>query len=186
MFAPARRRCAQCVTSASRQPSDSISAFLLPAFARSSTSRRFTTTPPCQSKIGSAPLSVPQGVTFTIIPPSTKNIGPRTQAMSTVQIKGPLGELSMEIPNYVNIDQDPKLPGPTLTIQDSTDAKQKAMWGKRACNPTTCRSNSCHRYHACIPPEPHPRRERGPQRDSPLCRSRLPCLRRRHCDDGGV
>jgi large subunit ribosomal protein L6 len=49
--------------------------------------------------------------------------------MSTVQIKGPLGELSMEIPSYVNIDQDPKLSGPTLTIQDSTDAKQKAMWG---------------------------------------------------------
>jgi large subunit ribosomal protein L6 len=49
--------------------------------------------------------------------------------MSTVQIKGPLGELSMDIPSYVNIDQDPKLSGPTLTIQDSTDAKQKAMWG---------------------------------------------------------
>jgi large subunit ribosomal protein L6 len=35
----------------------------------------------------------------------------------------------MDIPSYVNIDQDPKLSGPTLTIQDSTDAKQKAMWG---------------------------------------------------------
>jgi large subunit ribosomal protein L6 len=49
--------------------------------------------------------------------------------MSTVQIKGPLGELSMQIPTYINIDQDPKLTGPTLSIQDSTDAKQKAMWG---------------------------------------------------------
>jgi large subunit ribosomal protein L6 len=57
--------------------------------------------------------------------------------MSTVQIKGPLGELSMEIPTYVNIDQDPKLSGPTLTIQDSTDAKQKAMWGT---SPTEFRS----------------------------------------------
>ena len=56
------------------------------------------------------------------------------QAMSTVHIKGPLGELSMEIPNYVNIDQDSKLGGPTLTIQDSTDAKQKAMWGMTAMN----------------------------------------------------
>lgn len=49
--------------------------------------------------------------------------------MSTVHIKGPLGELSMYVPHYVNIDQDPALPGPTLTIQDTTDAKQKAMWG---------------------------------------------------------
>jgi large subunit ribosomal protein L6 len=50
--------------------------------------------------------------------------------MSTVHIKGPLGELSMQIPAYINIDQDPKLTGPTLSIQDSTDAKQKAMWGR--------------------------------------------------------
>jgi large subunit ribosomal protein L6 len=49
--------------------------------------------------------------------------------MSTVQIKGPLGELSMQIPAYVNIDEDPALPGPTLTVQDSRDAKQRAMWG---------------------------------------------------------
>ncbi|EAT86462.2 hypothetical protein SNOG_06631 [Parastagonospora nodorum SN15] len=49
--------------------------------------------------------------------------------MSTVHIKGPLGELSMDVPPYIKIDQDPKLPGPTLSIQDSTDAKQKAMWG---------------------------------------------------------
>ncbi|CAO2655666.1 Nn.00g044690.m01.CDS01 [Neocucurbitaria sp. VM-36] len=51
------------------------------------------------------------------------------QAMSTVEIKGPLGELSMEVPHYININQDAALGGPTLTIQDSTDAKQKAMWG---------------------------------------------------------
>mgnify|MGYP003624099837 CR=1 FL=1 len=35
----------------------------------------------------------------------------------------------MEIPPYINIDQDPKLSGPTLSIQDPKDAKQKAMWG---------------------------------------------------------
>lgn len=50
--------------------------------------------------------------------------------MSTVHIKGPLGELSMAIPPYVNINQDPALGGPTLTIEDAKDAKQKAMWGK--------------------------------------------------------
>jgi large subunit ribosomal protein L6 len=49
--------------------------------------------------------------------------------MSTVHIKGPLGELSMQIPAYININQDPKLSGPTLTVQDTTEAKQKQMWG---------------------------------------------------------
>ncbi|KAF2262685.1 mitochondrial 54S ribosomal protein YmL16 [Lojkania enalia] len=35
----------------------------------------------------------------------------------------------MEIPPYVNINQSPDLPGPTLTVEDVTDAKQRAMWG---------------------------------------------------------
>lgn len=129
MFAPARRRCAQWVSRPSVQPSDSIPTFLLPALSRTPSSRNFTTTSPCQSKIGSLPLSVPQGVTLNIVAPSAKGRGTRTQAMSTVHIKGPLGELSMDVPPYIKIDQDPKLPGPTLSIQDSTDAKQKAMWG---------------------------------------------------------
>lgn len=186
MFAPARRRCAQCATKASVQPLYSHSTFQLPAFAKVSTSRNFTTTSPCRSKIGSAPLSVPQGVTFTILPPSAKNKGTRTQAMSTVQIKGPLGELSMEIPSYVNIDQDPKLIGPTLTIDDSTDAKQKAMWGMLSYRLVTRCSNQYSRYNPRISTKPHPRRERRPQRHSPLRWSRLPCIGRRHRDDRAV
>jgi len=129
MFSSARRRCAQSLTKASIHPSDSILAFLLPAFARPVPYKTFTTTTPCQSKIGSLPLSVPQGVTFQVISPSAKARASRVQAMSTVHIKGPLGELSMGIPPYVNINQDPALGGPTLTIEDVTDAKQKAMWG---------------------------------------------------------
>ncbi|KAF2130580.1 60S ribosomal protein-like protein L6 [Dothidotthia symphoricarpi CBS 119687] len=129
MFASARRRCAKSVTQASITSTDSIPTFLLPALQRPTSSRTFTTTAPCQSKIGSAPLSVPPGVTFNVLAPSTRGRGSRVQPMSTVQIKGPLGELSMEVPPYLNINQDPTLSGPTLTIADSTDAKQKAMWG---------------------------------------------------------
>jgi large subunit ribosomal protein L6 len=58
--------------------------------------------------------------------------------MSTVHIKGPLGELSMNIPPYVNINQDPALDGPTLTIDDTRDAKQKAMWGMSTIFSTGC------------------------------------------------
>lgn len=130
MFASARRRCAQSIAKSLITISDPAPVFLLPSLSRLAMYRTFTTTSPCQSKIGSAPLSVPPGVSFQVTPPSSKSKGTRVQAMSTVQIKGPLGELSMEVPPYININQDPSLSGPTLTIQDSADAKQKAMWGK--------------------------------------------------------
>ncbi|CBY00497.1 hypothetical protein IAQ61_011421, partial [Plenodomus lingam] len=129
MFAHARQRCAQSIAQPSLQSTESIPTFLLPALTRPVASRTFTTTSPCKSKIGSQPLSIPSGVTFQVIAPSSKNMGSRVQAMSTVRIKGPLGELSMDVPHYVNINTDSGQSGPTLTIQDSTDAKQRAMWG---------------------------------------------------------
>ncbi|KAF1977434.1 mitochondrial 54S ribosomal protein YmL16 [Bimuria novae-zelandiae CBS 107.79] len=129
MFSTARRRCARSILPHSPQTTDYIPLFLLPAFQRPAAARGFASTSPCRSKIGSAPLSIPPGVTFKVIPPSTKGRVVRAQAMSTVQIKGPLGELSMDIPTYVKIDQDPALPGPTLSVEDATDKKQKAMWG---------------------------------------------------------
>ena len=132
MFTPARRRCAQRLTPSSSPASDSIPTFLLPAFQTRAACRGFAKTSPCQSKIGSAPLSIPPGVTFKITAPSARARASRVQAMSTVQITGPLGELSMALPAYVNINEDPALPGPTLTVQDSRDAKQRAMWGAQS------------------------------------------------------
>lgn len=132
MFAPVRQRCARSLAKAPIQPADAIPTFLLPTFSRPSRQRTFTSTALCQSKIGSAPLSIPQGVTFKVNAPSAKDKGSRIQAMSTVHIKGPLGELSMDIPPYININQDASPNGPTLSIEDATDAKQRAMWGTSA------------------------------------------------------
>ena len=129
MFSTARRRCARSLLAPSQPKTDSLPLFLLPAFQTPAAARGFASTSPCQSKIGSLPLSIPPGVTFKVIPPSAKGRAARAQAMSTVEIKGPLGELSMQVPTYVNINQDPSLAGPTLTIADTTDKKQKGMWG---------------------------------------------------------
>lgn len=129
MFATARRRCARSLLASSQPKTDSLPLFLLPAFQTPAAARGFASTSPCQSKIGSLPLSVPPGVDFKILPPSAKGKAARAQSMYTVEIKGPLGELSMDVPTYVNINQDPALAGPTLTIEDATDKKQKAMWG---------------------------------------------------------
>lgn len=46
-------------------------------------------------------------------------------AGSVAHIKGPLGELSLEIPPYITIDQQSM----TLSLEDETDKKKKAMWG---------------------------------------------------------
>ncbi|KAF1931413.1 50S ribosomal protein L6, partial [Didymella exigua CBS 183.55] len=123
MFAPARRRCAQAIANL-KSPANSVPTFLLP---RSAAPRTFTTTARCESKIGSLPLSVPPSVTLSVIPPKTiGGKGQRTQSMGTVHVKGPLGEMSMEIPPYINIDQQSY----TLSLaDDATDKKQKAMWG---------------------------------------------------------
>ncbi|KAF2020879.1 mitochondrial 54S ribosomal protein YmL16 [Aaosphaeria arxii CBS 175.79] len=134
MLTPIRRRGALCASTII-QTSESIPSFLLPAFQPA---RTFATTSPRLSKIGSLPLSIPPEVSFKVVAPSLgggrgngngNKGGVRTQAMSTVHIKGPLGELSMDIPSYVKIDQDPSLLGPTLSIEDAKDAKQRAMWG---------------------------------------------------------
>ncbi|KAF2874499.1 mitochondrial 54S ribosomal protein YmL16 [Massariosphaeria phaeospora] len=128
MFALARRRCLQSAASTPIALSASIPTFLLPAF-HTPAPRTFATTSPCHSKIGSAPLSLPPDVSFKIIVPPASGRGARVQPMSTVQVKGPLGELSMQVPAYLTINMDPALAGPTLTVQNSSDAKQRAMWG---------------------------------------------------------
>jgi large subunit ribosomal protein L6 len=132
MFAPARRSCVQRLATISPHVPESIPTCQTHAAA----CRGFATTSPCQSKIGSAPLSIPPSVTFTVQAPSARARASRVQAMSTVHIKGPLGELSMPIPSYVNINEDPALPGPTVSVQDATDAKQRAMWGAYPLHPS--------------------------------------------------
>jgi len=48
--------------------------------------------------------------------------------MSTVQVRGPLGEMAMQIPPYISIDQG-AAGGPVLAVQDAEDRKQREMWG---------------------------------------------------------
>ena len=122
MFAPARRRCALALANSSSPAADSIPTFLLPRFAAP---RSFTSSARCNSKIGSLPLSVPPGVEINIIAPKGAVKGARAISARTAHIKGPLGELSLEIPSYITIDPQTY----TLSLEDETDKKKKAMWG---------------------------------------------------------
>jgi len=95
--------------------------------------RSFTSTTSHRSNIGSAPLTIPQSVNFSILPPEIPKAGirqlGRVQAMPTAVVKGPLGELRMSIPQYVKIEHDETTRKATVGILDRNDSKQRAMWG---------------------------------------------------------
>jgi hypothetical protein len=130
MFTPARRRCVSALKDP-RSAETSIPAFLLPAFQQQSSS--FSTSSPCLSKIGSAPLSLPPDVNFHIVEAPVLKKGARvsrTQEGATVHIEGPLGKLSMPIPAYMNIISDEAKRTYSLSILDQEERKQREMWGE--------------------------------------------------------
>lgn len=132
MFSSARRRCFSAVNNP--QPTEiSIPSFLLPAFQPSSQrTSSFSTSASCCSKIGGAPLSVPQDVSFRILAPPQQKSGARvsrTQTGSTVEIEGPLGKMSLAIPAYMTIHTDEAKRAYTLSVLDQEVRKQREMWG---------------------------------------------------------
>lgn len=86
--------------------------FLLPAYAsrpHHRVSRTFSTSPSSSSRIGSAPLSIPDGVDIRILDPPQKNPSQvtRTEAPKIVEIQGPLGK-----PPLSTSSPPPKRPKP--------------------------------------------------------------------------
>ncbi|KAF4993693.1 hypothetical protein FGRMN_6299 [Fusarium graminum] len=47
----------------------------------------------------------------------------------TISVKGPLGALDLEVPQYVELTQDPEAKSVLLSVQDNEAKDQKAMWG---------------------------------------------------------
>ena len=130
MFTPARRRCVSALKN-SRSAETTIPAFLVPAFHQQTSS--FSTSSPCQSKIGSAPLSLPPDVNFHIVEAPILKQGARvsrSQEGATVHIEGPLGKLSLPLPAYMNIVSDEAKRTYSLSILDQEERKQREMWGE--------------------------------------------------------
>lgn len=106
----------------------------LPVEIRSIIHRTFTFTSFRSSNIGSAPLSIPIGVDFSIVQPtipktSVRQLG-RIQPTPTVVVKGPLGELKHSIPNFVIIEHDEPTRKALVKVQDRKERHQRAMWGE--------------------------------------------------------
>jgi len=108
-----------------------ISSFLLPSFSFSSL-RMFSAFPHRLSHIGRAPLSIPPEVNFTILtpPPPPKNRrSPSSVTQSTVEVEGPLGQLSLLIPSFVEVQHDAAARKVVVSVADAEIKQQREMWG---------------------------------------------------------
>jgi hypothetical protein len=159
MLSTSRGAALRAITSS---PSISIPAFLVPAFQFSS-ARAFSATNSTQSHIGRAPLSIPPEVNFSVAYPTPpKNARPSPEQLRpTVTVEGPLGSLSMIIPQFVHIEHDAIAKKAFVTVEDREVRKQREMWGMRLFKPVggaTLTLTS--RHHKSLPSKPHPRRLR--------------------------
>ena len=65
--------------------------FLVPAVSVRTTVRSFSRTSKCDSRVGSAPLSIPPEVNMRILDPPKQKIISRSQPPKVVEVEGPLG-----------------------------------------------------------------------------------------------
>ncbi|KAL2135785.1 hypothetical protein VTI74DRAFT_6990 [Chaetomium olivicolor] len=132
MLAPRTGRQALQRAVASATPSSTVTlpGFLVPAFQTSSR-RAFSATTNRQSKLGRTPLSIPPGVDLTIGDLFVKK--DMTSYLRTykrkVTVKGPLGQLELEVPDYVQLDHDPEARRVVLSVKDRDQRNQREMWG---------------------------------------------------------
>ncbi|RPA98067.1 mitochondrial 54S ribosomal protein YmL16 [Choiromyces venosus 120613-1] len=99
--------------------------------------RQFSSTSTTCSKIGKSPVVIPDTVTLTKFPPP-KSKNPRETPIGSLQVKGPLGELSLGLPPFLTITETP-IPSSTsrratITIEDAKVRQQREMWGTSRAN----------------------------------------------------
>ncbi|KAF5550419.1 beta-tubulin [Fusarium mexicanum] len=139
IFTPSRGRAIGRAIAASSSGPVTLPSFLVPAWQATApkvaSSRAaialFSTTSKRPSKLGRTPLSIPPGVELSVGEPvASKDLTSYKKVYKkTITVKGPLGELELQVPEYVQVTQDPEAKVVSLNVQD-TDAKdQKAMWG---------------------------------------------------------
>ncbi|PGH07793.1 hypothetical protein AJ79_06181 [Helicocarpus griseus UAMH5409] len=111
---------------------NSLPAFLLPAFSLPNR-HSFSTSTPAQSRVGSSPLSIPSEVSLKFIDlPVAKNVTVRQGKdipTTAVEVTGPLGTLSLTLPSFSKLNFDPESRKATVEVSDAQVAHQRAMWG---------------------------------------------------------
>ena len=124
--------------SQSQSPAFALS---ISALARSRSNRRpFSSTSARPSKLGRTPISIPPGVEIQVGEPRVKHDPTTYLRIPTriVTVQGPLGKLDLEIPPFIKIVQDPESRRAVLSIEDTTEKRQKEMWGTLRLTDSLC------------------------------------------------
>ncbi|KAL6923465.1 hypothetical protein FSHL1_000715 [Fusarium sambucinum] len=133
MFAPSRGKALGRAITASSPGPVTLPGFLVPAWqaAAPRTTALFSTTSKRPSKLGRTPLSIPPGVELSVGEPVAKKdlTSYKKVYKKTINIKGPLGSLGLEVPEYVQLTQDLDAKSILLSVRDNEAKDQKAMWG---------------------------------------------------------
>ncbi|KAJ5899370.1 Ribosomal protein L6 bacterial-type [Penicillium taxi] len=108
----------------------SLPLFLTPAFSPAR-AQCFSTTSPAQSRVGGASISVPPEVSLKLVDLPTSSSRTRGKDVPTVaaHIKGPKGEMTLDLPSFLNVKYDAETLKTTLSVQNPEEPHQRAMWG---------------------------------------------------------
>ncbi|KAL3470754.1 ribosomal protein L6, alpha-beta domain-containing protein [Aspergillus californicus] len=98
---------------------------------RSQQTQPFSTTPGVQSRVGSAAISIPTEVSlkFIDLPQLVVRGNAKHQPKMAIEVNGPLGQLRLDVPPFLNIAHDEASRKATLSVEDTAVAHQRAMWG---------------------------------------------------------
>ncbi|OJJ64133.1 hypothetical protein ASPSYDRAFT_84157 [Aspergillus sydowii CBS 593.65] len=120
-----------CVRQLARSPLSKRTPLYPSSLLRSQPTQYFSTTPRVQSRVGGAPVSVPPEVSlkFIDLPQTTARGTSQDQAKTAIEVTGPLGQLTLNIPPFLKVAHDESLQKATIEVEDREVAHQRAMWG---------------------------------------------------------
>ncbi|KAJ6095903.1 Ribosomal protein L6 bacterial-type [Penicillium sp. IBT 16267x] len=121
----------RCARQLLREPFQrgSLPLFLTPAFSPSRA--QFSTSSPAQSRIGGSAISIPPEVSLTLVdlPKSLTQGRGKDVPKFAAQIKGPKGEMTLNLPSFLTVSHDTTTQKATLSVMDPEVPQQRAMWG---------------------------------------------------------
>ena len=95
--------------------------------------RLFSVSTILRSHIGSAPVYLTPETKFIVesldVPKIIRKGNRSLKLAKTVTVEGPLGKVSMEVPDFVDLQHDEKTSTIGVSVKDSTNKIQKSMWG---------------------------------------------------------
>ncbi|EXJ95162.1 hypothetical protein A1O1_00281 [Capronia coronata CBS 617.96] len=109
-----------------------VPSFLVPAFSQRVACRHNSTAVQApQSRIGRTPVTIPPEVSlrFYDLPKfNARSRNPDT-ATSALEVKGPLGQLTVPIPPYLKAEHDEFAGKLNISVNDAAEKHQRSMWG---------------------------------------------------------